>query len=258
MRYLVISDIHGNLPALEAVLEEVRREGVDRVVVGGDVVPGPMPRETLHRLLDLDLPVDFIHGNCELAVLAQIAATTTGVVTYWGTTSGRPLPEVDQTIMRWTAQQLDARDQAVLASWPATLRLEIPGAGAVVFCHATPRNETEVFTRRTAEDRLRPLFDPLGVDLVVCGHTHMPFDRTVGRTRVVNAGSVGMPFGRAGADWVLLGPLVELRHTTYDLAAAADRIRGTGHPQASVEADSILRPPSEDEMLDAFAKAELR
>ena len=95
------------------------------------------------------------------------------------------------------------------------------------FCHATPRNENECFTRLTPEDRLTPLFDPLNVAVAVCGHTHMQFDRMVGKTRVVNAGSVGMPFGEPGADWLLLGPDVQLRHTSYDLADAAARIRRT-------------------------------
>jgi predicted phosphodiesterase len=106
MRVAALYDIHGNLPALEAVLEDVRRAGVDRIVVGGDVVPGPMPRETLGRLLDLEVPVEFIHGNCELAVLAQMAAPDAGSATYWGTASGRPLPEPYRARMRWTAEQL--------------------------------------------------------------------------------------------------------------------------------------------------------
>src|SRR4030095_8130503 len=97
MRVAALYDIHGNLPALEAVLEELRQAELDQIVVGGDVVPGPMPRETLRLLLDLDLPVYFIHGNGELAVLAQMAATGTGIVTYWGTTSGKPLPEPFRT-----------------------------------------------------------------------------------------------------------------------------------------------------------------
>jgi hypothetical protein len=75
-------------------------------VVGGEVVPGRMPRETLRRLLDLDLPVNLIHGNGDLAVVAQIAARETGEVTYSGTTSGDPLPEPLHEVMRWTARQL--------------------------------------------------------------------------------------------------------------------------------------------------------
>jgi hypothetical protein len=104
-----------------------------------------MPRETLRRLLDLDLPVQFIHGNCELAVLAQMAAAETGPVTYWGTTSGAPLPEALQAGFRWTAQQLQPEYEPVLASWPKTLRLRIDGLGEVLFCHGTPRSETEIF-----------------------------------------------------------------------------------------------------------------
>jgi len=254
MRIAALYDIHGNLPALEAVLEDARAQGVDRVVVGGDVVPGPMPRETLARLLSLDLPVQFIHGNCELSVLAQMGALRGEPVTYWGTTSGRPLPEPDLEIMRWTAGQLGPDDERHFASWPKTLRMTVDGLGDVLFCHGTPRSETEVFTRLTPEDRLRPLFDPLGVSVVVCGHTHMQFDRMIGKTRVVNAGSVGAPFGSPEACWALLGPDVELRRTVYDLTRAADQIRATSHPSAAEQAGSLLEPPPEQEMLDLFEK----
>jgi predicted phosphodiesterase len=257
MQVAALFDIHGNLPALEAVLQEVRQAGADQIIVGGDVFPGPMPRETLRRLLDLDLPVKFIHGNGELAMLAQMAAAKTGVVTYWGTTSGRPLPEPLQEVYRWTAQQLQPEYEPVLASWPKTLRLEIGGLGETLFCHGTPRSETEIFTRLTPADRLVPLFEGLRVSVVVCGHTHMQFDRMIGRTRVVNAGSVGEPFGNPGAYWALLGPGIQLRHTPYDLEKAAERIRATQYPRAIEDARDILQPPSEDEMLEVFGKAEL-
>lgn len=258
MRVAALYDIHGNLPALEAVLQEIRAAGVDQVVVGGDVVPGPMPRETLKRLLDLDLPVQFIHGNCELAVLAQMAATQADAVTYWGTTSGAPLPEPLQAAMRWTAQQLQPEYEPLFASWPKTLQIAISGLGEVLFCHSTPRSETEIFTRLTPEDRLVPLFEGLNVSLVVCGHTHMQFDRMIGSTRVVNAGSVGMPFGQPGAFWVMLGPDVQLRHTHYDRMKAAEHMRATQYPQAQADAQNVLHPPSEEEMLDVFGPAELR
>ena len=87
----------------------------------------------------------------------------------------------------------------------------------------------------------------------------MQFDRVIGTTRVVNAGSVGMPFQEAGAYWLLLGPNIELRHTRYDLAAAADRIRATAYPQAKEFAErNVLRPPTERETLDSFSRVELR
>jgi putative phosphoesterase len=248
MRVAAIYDIHGNLPALEAVLEEIRQAEVDRIVVGGDVLPGPMPRETLECLLGLDIPVQFIHGNGDREVLAHGAGIEAGA-----------LPEPVREVLRWTARQLDPEHERWLASWPATLRIEIGGLGEVLFCHATPRNDTEIFTRITPEESLLPVFEGLGVSLVLCGHTHMQFDRTIGGVRVVNAGSVGMPFGEPGADWLLLGPGVELRHTPYDLAKAAERIGGTEYPQAQeFAANNVLRPPSEREMLELFTPVEQR
>jgi len=257
MRVAGLYDIHGNLPALEAALQDIRQAGVERVVVGGDVIPGPMPRETLELLLGLDLPVHFIHGNCELAVLAQMAAPEPGAATYWGTTSGEPLPEPFIEGFRWTAQQLQSEYEPQLADWPKTLQLEIDGLGEVLFCHGTPRSETEIFTRLTREERLLPIFEGLQASLVVCGHTHMQFDRRIGKTRVVNAGSVGTPFGNPGAWWVLLGPDVELRRTPYDLQKAAQRMLESAYPLAHRNARDILQPPTEAEMLETFGKVEL-
>jgi len=259
MRIAALYDIHANLPALEAVLEDVRRADVDRIVVGGDVVPGPMPREALALLLSLDMPVQFIHGNGELAVLAQIGAADPASVTYWGTTSGEPLPEPLREVLRWTADQIQPDYNDVLRSWLKTTRLNDTGLGEVLFCHGTPRSETECFTRLTPEERLVPVFEGTDAAVVVCGHTHMQFDRVVAGRRVVNAGSVGMPFGQPGADWLLLGPDVSLRHTSYDLQKAAACIRATAYPQALEFADQyVLRPPSEAAMLDAFTSASFR
>ncbi len=247
MRVAAIYDIHGNLPALEAVLQDIRQAEVNHIVVGGDVIPGPMPRETLTRLLELDIPVQFIQGNGEVAVLAQIAGTDTAT-----------LPEQAREAVRWTARQLYPEHEQLLAKWPKTLRVDIPGLGEVLFCHATPRSDTEIFTGFTNEDRLLPVFKGLNVPVVICGHTHMQFDRTIGTVRVVNAGSVGMPFGEPGAYWLLLGPNIQLRHTPYDLVKAAERISGTTYPQAQdFAAHNILQPPLKREMLEAFTKSEL-
>lgn len=247
MRVAAIYDIHANLPALDAVLQEVRGAGVDRIVVGGDVLPGPMPRETLARLLRLDLPIEFIVGNGEVAVLEQLAGRVPAAV-----------PEAYRPIVQWTAEQLRPGEERSLASWPKTIRLHIPEIGDVLFCHGTPRDDNECFTRLTPEDSLLPLFEPLGAALVVCGHTHMQFDRMVGTTRVVNAGSAGLPFGEPGADWLLLGPGIELRHTEYDLAGAAERVRRTAYPQAEMVAAQILQPPPAQQMLEIFTRAGLK
>lgn len=246
MRVAAIYDIHGNLPALEAVLQDIAQAEVDLVVVGGDVVAGPMPRETLACLLNFAIPVEFIQGNADREVVAQMAGTDAGAV-----------PEHVREIVRWVAQQLYPDHARLLASWPSTFGVEIGGLGQVLFCHATPRSDTEVFTRLTPGERLAPVFEGLNAPLVICGHTHMQFDRTIGRTRVVNAGSVGMPYGEPGAYWLLLGPNVQFRHTRYDLTEAAARIRDTGYPQAQDFAEhNVLEPPSQEEALEVFTQME--
>ncbi len=248
MRVAAIYDIHGNLPALEAVLRDVRQAEAELVVVGGDIVPGPMPRETLQCLLNLDIPVQFIQGNGEIDALAEMASVDNGRV-----------PEQFREVVRWSARQLCPEYEELLASWAKTLRVEVDGLGEVLFCHATPRDDNEIFTRLTPEERLLPIFENPGVSLVVCGHTHMQFDRMIGSIRVVNAGSVGMPFGEPGADWLLLDADVQLRHTPYDLTKAAGRIRETNYPQAQDFATHyILQPPAAEKMLEAFTRAELK
>ena len=100
-----------------------------------------------------------------------------------------------------------------------------------------------------------PALEGVDAPLVVCGHTHMQFDRTVGPIRIVNAGSVGMPFGEPGAYWLLLGPHLVFRHTSYDLTEAVDRIRATGYPEADEFAEgNVLSPPAESAMLEAFSR----
>ena len=249
MRVAAIYDIHGNLPALEAVLAEVGQAGVDRVVVGGDVVPGPMPRESMSTLTDVDVPVDFIRGNGETEILAVLS----------GAGPSAAVPEQSHDALRWVAQDLSPEQRRVVAEWSMTHRLEIPGIGTVLFCHATPRSDSEIFTELTPEGRLRAIFESMEAELVICGHTHMQFDRQIGRVRVVNAGSVGMPFGNPGADWLLVGPDVELRHTSYDLLAAAERIRRTDYPQAAEFAEgNVLHPPLKGEMIEVFERSALR
>jgi predicted phosphodiesterase len=246
MRVACLYDIHGNLPALEAVLADVREARADRIVIGGDVMPGPMPRECLDLLDSLDTTADFIIGNGD----RETAVTSRGPVS-------SAIPELFHEAMRWNAAQLRPRDLATIDQWPLTIQLTIDGIGKVLFCHATPRNDSEIFVKTTGEAKLRPIFDALGVQLVVCGHTHMQFDRVVGQTRIVNAGSVGMPFQPAGAYWALLGPDVSLRRTSYDFNAAAARVRASAYPHAEYAAAGILSPPDEAATITQFEKAEL-
>lgn len=247
MRIAALYDIHGNLPALAAVMAELRAEGVNRIVIGGDVLPGPMPRECMDLLLASDIPTDFILGNGDRETIAARHGTMSSQI-----------PAAFRETMEWNAAQLNDADEQQISSWPQTHRLHVEGAGDVLFCHATPRNDTEIFTSTTSDEKLRPLFAPLNVAVVVCGHTHMQFDRMIGRTRVINAGSVGMPFDEPGAYWLMIDSGMRLRRTLYDFENAAERVRQTAYPQAELfAANSILTPPAKQLMTDAFSQAEL-
>jgi putative phosphoesterase len=249
MRIAALYDIHGNLPALEAVLTDIEDIGIDHIIIGGDVVPGPMPRHTLDLLLNLTTPVQFLHGNGEVAVLEEMAGKKPAGV-----------PEQYHPVLQWTAKQLEERHAKSISSWPSTLRMKTDQWGEILFCHATPRNATEIFTRLTSEERLlETAFANVTAAIVICGHTHMQFERMVGSIRVVNAGSVGMPFGEPGAYWLLISHDIELRRTPYNLAQAAELIRQTNYPEAhEFAAKNILEPPNEKEMLEVFARAELK
>lgn len=245
MRIAALYDIHGNLDALDAVLAEVRDARVELIVVGGDIYPGPFAPGALARLLDSDIPVRFILGNGDRAVLDQ--------------REGRPfnaMPERVRSTIAWHAARLTDAERRTLASWPASLRLEVPQLGRLLFVHATPWSDTEIFTRSTPLPRLRRLFHDTQADIVVCGHTHMQFDRTVDDMRIVNAGSVGMSFGQPGACWLLLEPGgLTMRRTGYDLVVAAARIRRSSYPDAEDFASRfVLAAPSEETMLDLYAK----
>ena len=244
MRIAAIYDIHGNLPALEAVLREIERERPDLIVVGGDVATGgPMPRPTIERLMALAPRAHFVRGNGDREMVAAF--------------DGQPLdpglPQSARERVAWSAGQIDQAHRDFLAGFTPPVTFPIAGLGDTVFCHGSPRDEDEIITAATTEARLGRILAGVGQPLVVCGHTHMQFDRRLGGTRVVNAGSVGMPYGDPGAFWVLLGPDVSLRRTAYDFDEAAERIRAHGFPWAEDYAENTMRhPASADEVATLF------
>lgn len=245
MRIAALYDIHGNLPALDAVLAEIRAERIDRIMVGGDVLPGPMPGETLERLSQLEMPVHFIHGNGETDVLTCLAGR-----------EPERVPEAHRAPIRWCAGQLTPAQATTIAAWPLTYGMSHPVLGEILFCHATPRSDNEIITRNTPDAALTGWLEEEDASIVVCGHTHMQFDRRVGRHRIVNAGSVGMPFGEPGAWWLLLDREVELQHTKYDLEAAAGRIAGTDFPGCLEFArNNVVQPPAAGMMQALFDRA---
>jgi putative phosphoesterase len=240
MRVAVLSDVHGVLPALEAVLAEPDLRAADRIVVLGDVAAGPQPREAIDLLRELGDRAAWISGNTDRMLIEHRRGEQ------------GPAPG----ILAWAAEQLDEDHAALLSRLPPSLTMTVGGLGEVLFCHATPRNDEEVVLVNSSISRWNDVFADLdpACRTIVCGHTHMPFVRLANGRLVVNPGSVGMPYGRAGAHWALLGPGVELRRTKFDLDAACARtVAESSYPEIAEWADYYIRARATDaEALETF------
>jgi putative phosphoesterase len=206
MRVAALYDVHGNLPALEAVLADVDAAGVAEIISGGDLVAGPLPYECLARLRERG--ARFIRGNADRLVL-------------------EPQDETD----RFARDRLSREELEEVAAWPESLTLDLDGLGRAIFCHASPRSDEEILSAGTPTAVAAEAVAGVSADVVVGGHTHQQYDRIVGGVRLVNPGSVGLPYeGRPGAYWALLGPEVELRRSDYEVVAAVDQLEATGFP----------------------------
>jgi predicted phosphodiesterase len=214
VRVAALFDVHGNLPALEAVLADPRCAEADVVVCGGDLVVGPYPAECLDALEAHAGSVRFLVGNCDREAVETPEEGELGAAA------------------RWSNERLGRERTARVADWPLTVELDVPELGGVLFCHATPTSDRPILTRITPEADVARALGDVGADVVVCGHTHVQYDRTIGPVRVVNAGSVGMPYeGSGDARWALLaGGQVELVSTAYDTDAALERLERPGLP----------------------------
>jgi putative phosphoesterase len=224
VRVAALHDVHGNLPALEAVLAEVASLEVDRIVVGGDVVAGPFPQESLDRLREAE--AEFLRGNAD-----------------------RYSPRAPEGTWEWLSAQIDEDAHEFLRALPLTVSLD-----GVLYCHGSPRDDDEILTKVSPDERFRAALEGVAERVVVGGHTHVQFERVVDGIRFVNAGSVGMPYeGRQGAFWALLDDGdVEHRHTPYAVDAAAALIRTTTYPSADQMAGWLLEPEDPDEVSAYF------
>jgi putative phosphoesterase len=237
VRIAVLADIHGNLPALRAVLEEIDQDSVDAIVVAGDVVGGPLVRDTLELLEARREPTRWIRGNAEREAVAVY--------------DGAPVSEDSPgRSAAWSSQALDGRWRDELAAWPISLALD-----NVCFCHGTPRRDDEVITRLSADEVLLEALTDVAEPLVVGGHIHQQMVRNVrGVVTFANAGSVGMPYeGRAGAFWMIIDDGVpEPRETAYDLDAAMEELRASGFADVDEQFGASLVDPIDAEWVSAF------
>jgi predicted phosphodiesterase len=240
-RVAVVSDIHGVLPALQAVLGEPDVATADRIVVTGDIAAGPLPTQVLDVLTSLGDRVVCIQGNSDRELVEHRQGKA---------------GKIPDPIAPWAAEQLRDDHIAFLANLPKTVVLPISGLGDVLFCHATPRDDEEVVLVDSRLERWSEVFTGLdeAIRTVICGHTHMPFTRLAHGRLVANPGSVGMPYGRPGAHWAMLGPGVELRVTEFDIQAAIAQITAEStYPEAAEFADYFLNARAGDaEALHVF------
>jgi predicted phosphodiesterase len=223
-RLAVIYDVHGNLPALEAVLSEANAEGIDGVVCGGDVALfGAHPAECAERLRDLGDRLVAVRGNCDRYLLE---------------TSDAPDDELD--VLRWTQAALGSELTQWLGGLPASAQL--PDQGALVV-HASPRNDEDVILPSSDEGAVREMLTGTGAPTVLCGHVHIQYRRQVGPNELVNPGSVGLPSdGDRRSAWAVIEDgTVSFRRTAYDVDGVIDELQRIGHPTAESIGDRLRR-----------------
>jgi predicted phosphodiesterase len=237
-RVAVISDVHGNAVALEAVLAEVGESGADAIVFGGDITWGPLPHETAELIRGLP-DVLLVRGNADRAVLEAVAGVA---------------PEPRD---RWMAAAHQPEDVELLRGCLPSVTVTVDGLGPVRFCHGSPRSDEECVTPRTPEERMRALSEGMTERVLVTAHIHVSFDRDIAGLRSINPGSVGLPYeGAPGAYWAVLGPGgVEFRRTAYDLDRALERYRATDDPGRDVTIEMLLDPAPRDYAIDAAEAA---
>jgi putative phosphoesterase len=229
-RVAALADVHGNAPALEAVLDEVEQEAPDLVVFCGDLTWGSLPQETLALVRALAIPARFVCGNADRAV---------------GT-------EMEGLRSPWMSSLHTPKDRVFLAGFEQTATVDIDGLGPTCFCHGSPRSDEECVTERTPAERVREFMAGHEEKVVVTAHVHIQYDRTVDGIRLLCPGSVGLPneAGRCAAYWALLGPDVELRRTEYDVEAAVALMRATDDPSVETIVELMLSPPSREEVIE--------
>jgi predicted phosphodiesterase len=223
-----LADVHGNAPALEAVLADVADAGVDLIVFCGDLTWGPLPMETLAVVRAIETPVRFVRGNADRSVGVHLDERGT-----------------------WMAAQHDAEATALVNGFEPYVIADVDGLGPTRFVHGSPRSDEECVTPQTPAARVAEFMEAVPERVVVTAHVHVSYDRQVEGNRLVGPGSVGRPYeGERGARWALLGPDVELRRTDYDHERSAALYRASGIPQLDDDLRMLLDPIGPDEVVE--------
>jgi putative phosphoesterase len=233
MRVAALADVHGNAVALEAVLAELEHERPDLIVSCGDLTWGPLPLETVALLEPWRERLQCVGGNSERELVERKL--------------------IDSDIAVWEHEQHDQPELAgYLERTQSTVTVEITGVGPTLFCHGSPRSDEECVTVETPAERVAEFTAGVRATCIVTAHTHMQYDRHVGQTRLLNPGSVGLPYEPEPgcAYWALLGPDVELRRTPYDLDAAIERLRAGGMPNFERIEELMRTPPPQAEVIE--------
>jgi putative phosphoesterase len=241
VRLALISDLHGNLLALEAVLAELDDGGIDQVVCLGDVAAGPQPRETIARLRELECPA--VLGNWDTWLLEGVPELP-----------GDAGPKLrDQG--EWSAAQLGEPDQAFLRALEPRVEVRLDGA-SILCVHGSPRSAMEEIRQSTTDAELEEMLSGIKTPVLTAGHTHVQLVRRHGSTLIVNPGSVGLPFdGRPWNGAVRMSPWAEyailtaddgrvsaeLRRAPYEIAALREVARESGIPHPEWWSDQWLR-----------------
>ena len=240
MRIGLISDIHGNRLALDAVLAELEKEGVDQIVCLGDVAVGPQPAEAIARVRELGCPV--VMGNWDAAFLGEMP---------------KPHDKVSEMLVEigdWWAALLSPADREFMESFEPRIELSLGGLDCLCF-HGSPHSYDDWIFATTSDEELRRMLDGFQQPVLVGGHTHIQMIRRYDESVIVNPGSVGLPFREWWprpiriSHWAEYGVIggengrlsLDLRRTAYDVEAFLKLSLESGMPHAQWWADCWLR-----------------
>ena len=240
MRIAIVSDIHGNLPAFEAVVADLKTQAPDQVYFGGDLVNRcPWTREVIDLYQELGWPG--VLGNHDL-ILANLNTDRSHPVFQ----NRRRFPD-----MWWIWGRLTPSDRALLGAFPHELPIHLPGLPALRLLHGVPGNPFAGIYPEMPDRKIAAALDPIQEAVLICGHTHRTVDRVSGRWRVINAGSVGLPYnGDPRAQYVILDGgdgawQSTFRHVDYDRervrqAFATSGIRAEAGPVCELSLRTVL------------------